>query len=149
MNFRSLILMAQLLRYIPARQDECCSICPCKYVHQKLKLDETSVGILAFNRSSEVLVLSGAAPLSYSDFAYRLSAAMNFDVSLIAPKNLLNLNIPIFYPRKLACLYTTAMTAASGISPKLVAYAISDLRVEYLIEHSPANHSFATQSGNN
>lgn len=118
-------------------------------MHQKLKLDETSVGILAFNRSSEVLVLSGAAPLSYSDFAYRLSAAMNFDVSLIAPKNLLNLNIPIFYPRKLACLYTTAMTAASGISPKLVAYAISDLRVEYLIEHSPANHSFATQSGNN
>ena len=118
-------------------------------MHQKLKLDETSVGILAFNRSSEVLVLSGAAPLSYSDFAYRLSAAMNFDVSLIVPKNLLNLNSPIFYPRKLACLDTTAMTAASGILPKLVAYAISELRVEYSIDQPPANHSFATQSGSN
>ncbi len=96
-----------------------------------------------------MLILSGVAPLSYSDFTYRLSAEMNFDVSLIVPKNFLNLNIPIFYPRKRACLYTTAMTAASGISPKLVAYAISDLRVEYSIEHSPANHSFATQSGNN
>ena len=56
---------------------------------------------------------------------------MNFDVSLIVPKNFLKLNIPIFYPRKLAHLYTTAMTAASGNLPKLVAYAISDLRVAY------------------
>lgn len=69
---------------------------------------------------------------------------MNLDVSLIGLKNSLDLNIPIFYPRMLACLEMTAMTAASGVLLQLVASVIDDLRVEFSIEPSPANHASST-----
>ena len=103
-----------------------------------------AIAKLAYAGASGLFNLSGAAPLTYSDFAYQLAATMNVNKSLVAPKNELDSNIPSYYPRTLACLDMTAMTAASGVLPQSVGSVIDDLLAELLIDQSPASRPTST-----
>ena len=103
-----------------------------------------AVAKLAYTKMPGLFNLSGAAPLTYSDFAYQLAATMNVNKSMIAPKSALDLNIPPYYPRALTCLDMTGMTAASGVLPQSVVSVISDLLMEFSIYQSPAIRSTYT-----
>ena len=65
---------------------------------------------------------------------------------MTAAKSSLELNIPLVYPRTLACIDITATTATLGVTPQLVSTVIKDLLDEYLAESSAANHHYAPSS---
>ncbi len=106
----------------------------------------TAIAQLAFAGASGIFNISGAQPLSYSDFAYQFAAAMNVNLGLIAPENSLDLNFPSYYPRALKSLGMLAMTSPSGILPQSVRSVIDDLIVEFFNEQSLTNHSYPALS---
>ena len=65
---------------------------------------------------------------------------------MTAAKSSLELNIPLVYPRTLACIDITATTATLGVTPQLVCSVNKDLLDEYLVESPPANNHYAAFS---
>ena len=103
----------------------------------------TSFGTLAMLRSAGLFDVAGTFSLSYVDIVHQLAVEMGVDKSVIASKNLLELSIPLVYPRMLAYLDMASATATLGVTPQLVSSVFKDLLDEYLAESSAANHHYA------
>ena len=106
----------------------------------------TSCGTLAMLRSAGLFDVAGTFSLSYVDIVHQLAVEMGVDKSVIASKNLLELSIPLVYPRMLAYLDMASATATLGVTPQLVSSVFKDLLDEYLAESSAANHHYAPSS---
>ena len=106
----------------------------------------TSFGTLAMLRSAGLFDVAGTFSLSYVDIVHQLAVEMGVNKCVIAPKNSLELSIPLVYPRMLAYLDMASATATLGVTPQLVSSVFKDLLDEYLAESSAANHHYAPSS---